>query len=320
MLKAKLSQTNNSLLSTNHKNTSARLIIPALLVGALLTGCAGGPTLKANGAVDVEPEQEEMMDTVSESAEAEAEETAEAMSDNDAVAAVEEEPMVETTGSEQTTEITSEDIDPVTESAANQMTSTAEPVVAASQKPAEVAVAATSAAASKQKPATPAIATPQIPAVVAVEPVKEEPVAAPVEVESTVSSTIGTRFGIWTLARGENGRCMLTTPTFQVKDGDFTSQFWMDIEQSRFIVNASLTLKSDNQRSGIKFDGGSLITFDEQEMPTRMVINQDVTKSIANGSKLFVYLKSEELGETILTKEISLKNTSAAVASLKSCK
>jgi hypothetical protein len=39
-----------------------------------------------------------------------------------------------------------------------------------------------------------------------------------------------------------------------------------------------------------------------------------------NGSNLSVYLKSEELGETILAKDISLKNTSAAIGSLKSCK
>jgi hypothetical protein len=317
MLKAKLSLINQSLLSTNHKNISSRLIIPGLLVGALLTGCAGGPTLKAKGAVDPEPEQEEMMEAASEPAEVATEEPSYSMAESDSASVVEEQSDVETSAAEESSPVTSEEI----EDATTQMTSSVQPAVETAQKKVEVvtAAAATSVAeATKPKPAAPQLPVEPKPAATAIEPVQEVAEAAPVE--AAVSSAIGTRFGIWTLARGENGKCMLTTPTFQVKDGDFTSQFWMDIEQSRFIVNASLTLKSDAQRSGIKFDGGNLITFDTQEMPTRMVINQDVTKNIANGSKLFVYLKSEELGDTILTKEISLKNTSAAVASLKSCK
>ncbi len=319
MLKAKLSHNNPSSFSTNYKNISSRLVIPGLLVGALLTGCAGGPTLKAKGAVDPEPEQEEMMEAATEPAEVEAEEPAHSMAESDTAPVMEEQPEVESTAVEEASAVTAEEIEDTTTATA-QMTSNVQPAVEATQKKVEVATAAavTTAAANKPKAEVPVAPQAPKPAVTAVEPVQEIAETAPVE--AAVSSTIGTRFGIWTLARGENGKCMLTTPTFQVKDGDFTSQFWMDIEQSRFIVNASLTLKSDAQRSGIKFDGGSLITFDTQEMPTRMVINQDVTKNIANGSKLFVYLKSEELGDTILTKEISLKNTSAAVASLKSCK
>lgn len=292
-------------------------LIPGVLIGVLLSGCAGGPQLKSGNTATNDKYAEQQSEEVDDLEEqSEAPEPAETEAVESTMAEVEAEPLQEDidVAATATEETASQPVEAKIESNVEIEVKKTPPVMAQTQKStAPVAAVATTAATSAQT-------APKVPAQAITQPANvTEPEAAPVE-DVSANGAVGTRFGIWTVAKSEQGNCMLTTPTFQVRDGDFTSQFWIDLEKNRFIVNASLTLKTDPKNSGIKFDGGKLITFDVQELPTRVVINKDLTQSIATGSKLSVYLKSEELGDKILVKDISLKNTAAATASLKACK
>ncbi|ABC27791.1 hypothetical protein HCH_00900 [Hahella chejuensis KCTC 2396] len=139
---------------------------------------------------------------------------------------------------------------------------------------------------------------------------------------AALSQNIGS-FGIWTLERNWDGehpdRCRLSTPTRQVEIGDHTSQIWLSLEPGRFVVYASSDIFLKKRGVGLRLDQSKLMSFSQQDYPTRSLVLSDITDEIEKSKMLHVYLVLGEQKSSLSHQEFSLQDMRKAIPALKRC-
>ncbi|WLQ12345.1 hypothetical protein O5O45_21700 [Hahella aquimaris] len=153
--------------------------------------------------------------------------------------------------------------------------------------------------------------------------VKAQP--ASIERSSTtaaLSQNVGS-FGIWTLERNWDGEhpdsCRLSTPTRQVEVGDHTSQIWLSLEPGRFVVYASSDIFLKKHGVGLRLDQSKLMSFSQQDYPTRTLVLSDLSEQLEKSKMLHVYLVLGEQKSSLSHQEFSLQDMRKAIPALKRC-
>ncbi|AZZ90342.1 hypothetical protein EUZ85_06265 [Hahella sp. KA22] len=139
---------------------------------------------------------------------------------------------------------------------------------------------------------------------------------------AALSQNVGS-FGIWTLERNWDGEhpdsCRLSTPTRQVEIGDHTSQIWLSLEPGRFVVYASSDIFLKKRGVGLRLDQSKLMSFSQQDYPTRSLVLSDITDQIEKSKMLHVYLVLGEQKSSLSHQEFSLQDMRKAIPALKQC-
>ncbi|MDG9669040.1 hypothetical protein ONV78_14950 [Hahella sp. CR1] len=130
-------------------------------------------------------------------------------------------------------------------------------------------------------------------------------------------------FGIWTLERNWDGEhpdsCRLSTPTRQVEIGDHTSQIWLSLEPGRFVVYASSDIFLKKRGVGLRLDQSKLMSFSQQDYPTRTLVLSDLSEQLEKSKMLHVYLVLGEQKSSLAHQEFSLQDMRKAIPALKRC-
>lgn len=122
--------------------------------------------------------------------------------------------------------------------------------------------------------------------------------------------------GIWQIQENWDGQhpgaCRLSTPTIQIDQQGYATQFSLDVVDGKLIVNTSTNLNISLQDVGVRFDNGSLEAFSNNYFATNAMWSGNLASALKKSDELNIILGGSELGKRRQQASINLNDLKQA--------
>ncbi len=122
-------------------------------------------------------------------------------------------------------------------------------------------------------------------------------------------------FGMWQI----EPQCRITSPTMEVYQNDYATQFWLDVIDNELIVNSSTNINIKKKGVGVRFNEGELIAFSANRYSNGAKLKGNIGQWLLASNELHIYLGGDEFkGNQSVT--IPLAELKRAYRKLKTCR